>query len=94
MKAFKLAVVPGFDLGEQDVLDALFKIGALVGGRFFPWELSLGCCGLLRFARRYCLGGKDKRQQKHGDQVKAHRMHCKAMGSAKLRYFSLVVSAN
>ena len=32
-KAFKISVVPSFHLREQQMLDAFFKIGALVFGR-------------------------------------------------------------
>jgi hypothetical protein len=47
-ESLKLAMIPGFDLGEQDVLDAFFKIGALIGGRFSALRIG----GELLWARR------------------------------------------
>src|SRR5689334_13876362 len=74
-------MVPGFHLGDQYMLDSLFKIGALVSGSFI---------GLLRSLRFRCgLGGKKKWQQKQGDQLKAHGKHCKAAKAAEIDYFSI-----
>jgi hypothetical protein len=58
-KPFKLAVVPGFNLRKQDVLNAFFKVGALFGRGFLPLRIVFGLLwARRRFVRRYGLGGK------------------------------------
>jgi hypothetical protein len=76
------------------VLDPFFQIGTLVGGRFPALRIVRRLLWALRLVRGDRLSGKDKRQQKHGNQVEAHRMHCKVVEAAKLRYFFPVASAN
>jgi hypothetical protein len=38
-ESIELAMVPGFHLREQHMLDALFKLGPLVGCSFFPLRI-------------------------------------------------------
>ena len=94
-KRFKLAMVPRFHLGEQNVLDAFFKIGALVSRSFIQAENcpqvvvnAVTSCPALLSVRR------GRKAAEVSRSVEGAWMHCKAMGAAKLRYFSLAVSAN
>ena len=41
-ESLKLAMVPRVNLGEQHMLDAFFKISALVGWSFFPLGIVRG----------------------------------------------------